>query len=727
MLSISPEYREAIQLHRTQGVRNASYARIYIGQFDASAKGDASLSITENGVTAPLDLTNGYVSTQVSDGSGYLTPNIVLTVTYGSLHRMSGITLLFDEDSGVYASEFTVQTYLDDVLVDDYDITNTEYRYEGVLALGYHDKAVITFTRLSVGASALHLLDLMYGIGLTFENDDIITLSANASNSPLSLELPESEMSFTLFNENGLFDPDGTNSVISFFSTDQRCALTLGYDISGTGDIEWIPHSTRLMASWSAEGIEARFTTDSFLSRMADTTYQRGKYGPFTIKALIDDVMLDYPDIEYDASQYRFTIQTVTEPLPLVSHAECLQLIANIAIATIEELPDGTLILRERADAVPTYSIPSNTDLFLLGSDVDYLTSADPIQEYAAWEEDGFALSGNMLFVPDDDTSYENTGLVWDIFPTGGASTNYPQVQHLYSITPYIRFDFVDDVSFGSIKLDFGENFVPTYVGLIGYRSGSPSPTQVYKKLWRMDSKEMVIVDNFDRLVWMYVYAVGNDKQQRARIQRVAFSWENGYTLTADDIFDRPVGTRLPKCRNLTVSLVNRAAQTSAQFKEVTITAGTATWIEHGAAYKNVTAATPTAGASLTSLCYAYASLITATGVTGDVVVRLTGQEMKDGAVKSNIVAINTLGEDITLANPLLTSASLPTGYMDWVTEHMTRDIQWTANVIGYPEIQPVDVIGYKADDVPAIVMQTELTFEGGLREKIVLLKQGVT
>lgn len=737
MLSITPEYRKAIQLHRTQGVRNASYARIYIGQFDASAAGDASISLLDNGATRAVDPYVGFTSNQLSGAGGVLSPAMVLTVSFGGIHSMSGITLQFGT---VYASEFTVATYLDSVLVETHSIVNTATRYEGVLTLDDHDTMVITFTKLSAAASAFTLQQLLFGIGLTYDNEDILRLSIKQSNSPLSTELPTSSASFTLYNEDGIFDPDGDNSVLSFFSTDQKCAVTLGYDISGTGDVEWIPHSTRYMSEWSAAGIEATFRTESILTRMTKTTYRRGKYGPLTIRALIDDVMLDYPDVPYDASQYRFGIQTVTEPLPIASHAECLQIIANIAIATIEELPDGTLILRERADAVPTYTIPkivsvyppasptdfpNSTAYLILGSAAVDLVSTDPIVEYAAWEADGFALSGNMKFVPDDNASYVTNGLVWDTFPVGGALAAAPEVQDAYAPMPAIRFDFVDDVSFGSVKIDFGENFVPTYIEVRGYRSDDPY-APVYKKIWRMDSKQMTIVDNFDRVVWIYLSVLGSDKQQRARIQRVAFSWENGYTLTADDIFDKAIGTRLPKCRNLIIPFVNRIAQTSAFFKEVTVTAGVETWIEYGGAYKNVSAATTTAGATLSSTFYGFAMKVTATGVSGDVVVRLTGQEMKDGALKSQTVAINTQGEDVTITNPLLTAASLPSGYVAWMTEHMTRDIEWSANVIGYPEIQPADVIGYKADDVPAIVMETELTFNGGLREKIVLLKQGV-
>ena len=60
MLSISPEYRQAIQLHRTQGVRNASYARIYIGQFDASAAGDATATLLDNGATRAVVPDSGF-------------------------------------------------------------------------------------------------------------------------------------------------------------------------------------------------------------------------------------------------------------------------------------------------------------------------------------------------------------------------------------------------------------------------------------------------------------------------------------------------------------------------------------------------------------------------------------------------------------------------------------------------------------------------------------------
>jgi len=752
MYSVSEAYREAIQLHRTQGVRNRSYAQIYIGQFDATARGDASLSIPDGGVyfsdfdsvntdvgqdasyatwendffrldgvqkflpddTAQL-LNQGFVSAQISGADGSFAEPLVLTVLFSNLHRMSGLTLLFDDTAGAYCDSFNISTYYNDELVKSHDVVNGAPLYQGVLTLSYHNKMVITFNSTARPYQRLRLQQLLFGIGFVYNNDELMELSLKRSTSPVSLELLVNKPTFSLYNEDGIFDVDSASSITSFFSDDQQCSLMFGYDVSGNGDVEWIGTGRYWLSKWSVDGITAKFEAVDIIERMSATTYRRGTYGDKTARAMIEDVMADFGYDDYDADNYELGNTLIRNPLPIDSHAECLQLIANYAMCTLETDETGTVIFRRRTDPVPAYVTPYYTEAFLLGSAAANLTAyEDAITEYASWEQDGFALSGNMRFVPDDDASYENSGLVWDYFPAEDG---------LYVTKPDVCFDFAENASWGSLTLDFGENFVPSFIRLRGHRSKIGSTNFiVYDKTFAVTSAHMTIYDNFDRIIWLYLFVEGCDKAQRPRLQRVSFSWESGYELTAADVFGNPTGTKLDNCRNVVVLLDNRTAGDVEEIKTATIAAGEETWIEHGDMYQDVTAATTTEGATLSYESYAFATKVTASGVTGDVEIVLSGKKLVQGSEDRRTVAVGTAGEDCEIENPLLSASSLKAGYLDWLAAHFARSVEWKVETLGYPELQPGDPVGYKG--MRGSILDADITYRYSLRENFVLRKE---
>jgi len=752
MYSVSSAYREAIQLHRAQGVRNRSFAQIYIGQFDASARGDATLSVNDGGVdysnfsslnTAAVQGAayatweqnyfrldgaqrflpehtvdwedQGFVSAWLSDADGNFTVPIVLTISFSGLHRMSGITLLFDDTSDAYASEFIVATYLNDDLVESHEIVNTDAKYEGILTLAEHNRMVITFHATSRPYQRLRLQHLLFGIGFVYDNEEIMDVALKCSTSPVSLELPSNKLHFSLYNEGGIFTPDSPSSVSSFFSQDQECKLMLGYDVSGDGDTEWIGTGKFWLSEWTVDGITARFEAADIIERMSAGTYRRGTYGNKTAKAMIDDVMADFGYDNYDASAHELESMIITNPLPMASHAECLQLIANCVMCTLETDADGRIYFRSRADAIPESVTANQTDAFLPGSAVANLTAyEDAIVEYTSWEQDGFALSGDMRFLPEAADPYLNCGIGWNL---------YPQADGRYTNVPEVLFEFAANVTFGSVVIDFGSNFLPTSVRLRGLRDDGVGGYQtVYERAWPVTAAHMIIIDNFDRIVRLLLTIPGNAKVQRPRIQRVAFNWENGYEITADDIFGNPKGTKLTNCRNVVALLDNRTDEAPAEIKKVTIPAGEETWIEHGDMYTDVTAATSASGAVLTYTSFAYATCVTVTGVTGDVEVVLTGQKLVQGAEDARTIAVNTTGEDCTIENPLLSTESIKPGYLAWLAAHFGKCVEWSAEMLGYPELQPGDLIGYKG--MQASILDANITYQCSLREQFTLRKE---
>lgn len=753
MYTVSNAYREAIQLHRSQGVRNRSYAQIYIGEFDATARGDAELSINDGGLSysnfgnmntdekqgaayvtwerdyfrldgvqrfPPVVAQQGFVSAQLSGADGAFDTPVVLTVEFSTLHRMSGLTLLFDNTSEAYSDHFTVSTYIDDDLVEAHEVVNESPLYQGILTLGYRNRIEIAFHSTARPYQRLRLQHVLFGIGFVYGNEETIEVSLKRSTSPVSIELPSNKLNFILYNEDGIFAPDSQGSVYSFFTQDQECKLSLGYDIGHA--IEWIGTGKFWLSNWDVDGISARFDSIDIFERMSATTYRRGTYGDKTPQELFDDVMSDFGYDNYDASNFELANSHIRNPLPIASHAECLQLIANYAMCTLETDEDGTVIMRRRTNPDPIYINAYSTDKFMFGSASGNLAAyTDPIREYASWEQDGFSLSGNMLFLPEDD-EYVNNGIVWDVYPDSAVPSSLAKQQ--YSPMPYVRFEFAANVSFGSVVLDFGENFVPTYVRIRGCRYNDGTYDVVYNKLWKMDAQRKTIVDHFDRVAHLYVFIVGSDKRQRARLQRALFSWENGYEITENDIFGNPKGKKLPECRNVVLLLDNRTAEAEAEIKKVTIQAGEETWIDHGDMYQDVVATTTTAGATLDYASYAFATRVTASGVSGDVEVVLNGKKLVKGAEDRRIAGVSVGGEDVEVSNPLLSASSIKPGYLAWMTAHFARGIEWNAETLAYPELQPGDLISYKG--MQASILDANITYKFSLKEQFILRKEEV-
>jgi len=752
MYSVSSAYREAIQLHRTQGVRNRFYAQVYIGQFDSAARGDATLTINDGGAdfsdfgSVNTDAVQavayaswegdflrldgaqrflperadergeqGFVSARISDAEGNFAEPVVLTIDFTQIHRMSGVTLLFDDASDAYVSRFTIDTYLNGEPVETHEVENDAAKYEGVLTLTEHNKMVITFRATARPYQRLRLQHLLFGIGFVYGNAEIMELSYKRSASPVSLELPSSKPGFSLYNEGGIFTPDSTSSILTFFSQDQECRIMLGYDVSGDGAVEWIGTGKFWLSEWTADGITAKFTAADVIERMSAGTYRRGVYGSHTARWLIEDVMADFGYDNYDARAHELEETVLQNPLPLVSHAQCLQLIANCAMCTLETDADGRIVFRSRAAATPSSGTPLEPEALLPGSDAEHLTDPETeAVEYASWERDGFALSGNMRFVPDGGQEFLGFGLGWDMLPQADGS---------YEDVPGVLFEFAENVTFGSAVLDFGENFLPPAVRLRGLRDdGAGGYDVVYEREWQIVSAHSVFVDNFDRIVRLQLTVPRNTKAQRPRIRRVAFSWENGYEITTADIFGNPKGKKLVNCRNLIVLLDNRTAEDSDEIKTVTIPAGEETWIEHGGMYRDVTAAATTSGAVLDYTPYAYATRVTAAGATGDVEVVLTGKKLAEGAEDARTVPVNTSGEDCTIENPLLSAASLRPGYLDWMKAYFAKGVEWSAETLGYPELTAGDLIGYKG--MQATVLEANLTYKYSLKEQFTLRKE---
>ena len=103
----------------------------------------------------------------------------------------------------------------------------------------------------------------------------------------------------------------------------QEVNVSFGYDVTGTGDIEWLPETTSYRNTWSSDDVQAKFTATHRFYQLTDT-YYKGIYRSegITLYDLALDVLNDAgieDEREFYLDPYLKRI-TVYNQLPAVKH-----------------------------------------------------------------------------------------------------------------------------------------------------------------------------------------------------------------------------------------------------------------------------------------------------------------------------------------------------------------------------------------------------------------------
>lgn len=729
MLPVSQKWRNAIIEHRTNAVRGSMKASIYIGAFDESATGDASLSTNVgemyysdfdnlnssetqgcsyatweqdsfrgDGVQyiLPKDgeyLRQGWITSEISDSSGAFSVNPVITIEFTEKHSMIGLTLLFDPYH--VADSFTITQYSEGTQIKTDSFTgNTDYLWTGVLSVVEADKFVIEFTK-SQPYNRIHLQHILFGIGYTYNSDQIIGISLQRDMNPLSLSLPHTTLSFDLFNEDGKFNVDRQDSLVRFLKDDQKVVLTMYFDVgfstSPTPVWEQLKMCTLWLKSWDVKGSSASFKCSDVIERLNNIQYNDSDYGNTDLNTRLDALMSYAGYSDYEFSE---TLQPCLV-FPKESVAQILQLVSNLTMSSLEQDQNGKLILRPRVE--PTVESVTALGTTEAWSTVSSVTNDDN-GTYATFEVDFFTGDGSQSFMG---SPYIDNGITWTEYPVNGVYSN-----------AVCRIELEDNSTFGSIHLGFPESFSPSSVTITGYRYENGYETIFSKKY---NGRTTDISDVFDRVKRIDIRIDGCEKDQRARLKSVKLGWETGYSIIADDIIDRPTGKILTACKNTLVD-VGTYTEENGQIAQVDCVGGVDTDISHQDPCTNVTA-TCESGTVTIIESHAYHTIVR---TSEDTKVTLTGDKHTLNTEQA-VENVGLHGEDLEIQNPLLTT--LPTGYMDWVKAYAEKDTEWNCETLGFPELEAGDLVEYKGEQ--AQIIKHNLKFDGGAcRSSFVLRKE---
>lgn len=728
MQLVSKEYKEAMKLP----FRNRAYIRVSIGVVNSDAQNNAVLD-EETELTyysdgkKPFDgytVTKPYATAEQNfskvDGSMYFLPKetdgysfynngIVTNDILGSVYLsfgglvgldIKGLTIDFGE---CYPTQFTIQS---DSGTKSYEndkrLFTTEDAFDG------SSYFIITPIKMLGGQDRMRIHQMTFGIANTFSNDKVINCSLKDYVSPISETIPSMDVSLAIDNQDLYYSPDNPESAIAYMEIGQEVKVSFGYDVTGNGDIEWLPETTSYLNTWSADDVQAKFTSTDRFYQLTDT-YYKGLYrsGGITLYDLALDVLNDAgieDEREFYLDPYLKRI-TVYNPLPAVKHSEALQIIANAGRCALFE--DRANKIHLKASFVPDMQVSANnkTDY----SSIENLMKDNQKDAYAIASNDFSLVDGSLFFMPKDG-SYKETGYVSNsIADADGNFTENPVI----TITLESGF-----TAFGMI-MNF-RNVAPQEFVIRTYYLSAIQDTYTVEN----PDTEYITDYQFNDFDKMEIEFTKGHPNARITIDNILIGDVTDYRLSRTrDLMDNPTGTRQEKVKMISVKKTNyRESQEG--FKDLITEKVTLTEEMQHTVYFSIASYGFQASVKDNSSIGVqivdssnYFVTVKFSNATADTEIELVIEGYEYVADESYYrVTHNPNGQEIEWSNPLISTDEQARDLEEWIATYYLGDVDYDISWRGDPRVEANDLFYLELknrEDALIRSYQNELSFNG--------------
>lgn len=728
MKLVSKEYKEAMQLP----FRNRAYIKVSIGVVNSDAQNNAVLD-KETELTYYSDgkkSFDGYTVSKVyataeqnfskvdgsmyflpkeADGYSYYNNGIVTNDILGSVYisfgglvglDIKGLTIDFGE---CYPTQFTIQS---DSGTKSYEnnkqLFTTEDAFDG------SSYFIITPIKMLGGQDRMRIHQMTFGIANTFSNDKVINCSLKDYVSPISETIPSMDVSLTVDNQDLYYSPDNPESAIAYMEIGQEVKVSFGYDVTGNGDIEWLPETTSYLNTWSSDDVQAKFTATDRFYQLTDT-YYKGLYRSegITLYDLALDVLNDAgieDEREFYLDPYLKRI-TVYNPLPAVKHSEALQIIANAGRCALFE--DIANKIHLKASFVPDMQVSVNnkTDY----SSIENLLKDNQKDAYAIASNDFSLVDGSLFFMPKDG-GYKETGYVSNsIADADGNFTENP------IITVTLESGFT---AFGAI-INF-RNVAPQEFVIRTYYLNVLQDTYTVQN----PDTEYITKQQFNDFDKMEIEFTKGHPNSRITIDNILIGDVTDYHLTRTrDLMDNPTGTRQEKVKMISVKKTNyRESQEG--FKELIAEKVTLTEEMQHTVYFSIASygfqASVKDNSNIGVQIVASSNYFVAvkfTNATSGTEIELIIEGYEYVADESYYrVTHNPNGQEIEWSNPLISTDEQARDLEEWIATYYLGDVDYDISWRGDPRVEANDLFYLELknrEDALIRSYQNELSFNG--------------
>jgi hypothetical protein len=709
-----------------------SYIRVTIGLINQEAQASAYIPSQENytyysSFKMPLDnydVKELYATCDQdytpADGSMYFLPrnraDVVLNqgivseglmgpveIRFPVQHDIKGLTIEFGK---AYPVDFKIESDNNTVEIVGNTAGNfvTEEIFAGTTFLRFTPSVMVN------GQSRFRIHKITMGIGIYFDNKRILSATKKEHISPIMEELPTIDFSLSVNNKDRAFDIENEESSVNFLENGQDITVLYGQELDD-GSVEWLPGAKLQLKEWSADDEEMSFSASDRFDFM-DGTYYKGLHRPegISLYDLALDVLSDagIDERTYWIDSYLKSVK-VSNPMPVVTHKEALQLIANAGRCILYQDREGNIFLK--SSFIPDMEASSVNETYFsrVGSVLDKAVK----KSYALPTQDYTSVTPTQYFLPrqGEGTSYLNAGYV---------SESVAKIDGSFDINPTIEINLEASFKCFGLTLEFGSNN-PLEMIFYAYHDGELVEDYKVKDLTATTviSHEF---EEFDRLVLEFTKGLPNN---RVILNNITFGDSTDYVFEyGHELTKTPKGTQLAKVRELQVTrtLYNQAGEMKELAKEtimVTTVDNQYTFYFSNPSYDLSCALTePGEGHTATIISSSnYFATVEITGVTGAVEVSISGRELT--SVKANITRqLNPTGSQEVWENPLVSDSIHATNIADWIGDYLKSDRQYDLQYRGEPRIDANDIAFLENKYVPDLLLRVyehTLKFNGAL------------
>lgn len=592
-----------------------------------------------------------------------------VTFTFGKYTHLDikGLTIDFGE---YYPTSFTITngTY-------EYSYTNDKPG-EWVTEDIFRDTEHITIIPDAIvdGQKRFRIISILFGIGLMFDNNSLISTSWKSECSHISNELPTKAFSFTIDNINKRFAADDPNSYLAFLEEQQEVEFEYGRNLSD-GTLYTIPGGKLRLKTWSSNDTQASFNAVGFLD-YTENKYYKGKYYPngISLYDLAVDVCIDAGIENYIIDNYLQTMHT-KNPLPVEKHKNLLQLIANAARSIMRETRDGGIEIKS-SFTPDIVSVITNGNTIYSNPENVYKDDI-AISDYATSEKDFSRLDGLHYFLPRTARTYAATGFI---------SSHVSDANGEFSTKPEITIEWETAWTFFGMSMAF-YNVKPSSFTIYSYNYNELVSTKEYDEIDYMTSIE----DAFVGISKIRIVFNKTNPYQRIHLSNISFGDITDYVLDYSDMTSSPTASVAEKVKNVNVTYYEYSYGSSQKKISSTMAASgnnIVTFNNPAYNYSISYAGAQTGSLNIVSSGAYYVEFTSSIAAE----VNISGIEFVV-STKEVTQEVKQIGTDKTASNVLIDNVVDAQNQAEWLAEYFTNDIDYVISYRGEPALDPDDLI----------------------------------
>ena len=556
--------------------------------------------------------------------------------------------------------------------------TKSKWSTEEVLENTTYIKLV--FYKMKNPQSRLRIYSIMFGYGLVYYNDSVMSSALDSYVSPIGADVPQFDFSVTLKNYDHYFNVDNPNSAINYLETGQEMDIMYGYQTPGSDTIEWIQGNHLWCSEWESDDNTATIRCQDIFRNM-DGEYVKGLYSAAgkSYYALAEEILKDAGISEYYIDP-RLKKLYSNNPIPRVKYKEALQIIANACRCVLTQSRDGKVQIR--SNFMSSASIATNGEETY--SNAANVLTDTPKVEYATLAGNYTPTDGTMFFLPRNGKAALTTGYV---------SKEISGANGTFTKNPIVTITMEAIRAYYGLKLVFG-TALPAAFTIRTYKGGEPVNEYPVEKD-EINTTSIILRDFDDFDVMKIEFTKTAEPYNRIVLNYFSLSDVVDFTMNRRDMTSSPKAIKQELIKEVIVpcyTYQENNREENLVYEDIDVVAGEVeTYYIQDPSYGYKVKLDEVEGKA-TVVAWSNYFVTIKFNVTGSFKLEVQGYRYKI-VEKYATVSLNARGKTVKWKNPLISNITMANELAAWLADYYTAGIEYEYDTRGNPELDATDIV----------------------------------